>query len=148
MQYVLIIHEVAAYPAWKAVFDQAANIRKSAGEISYQLLRYDNDANNIVHFSQWSSLDNARRFFYQILSRNLRPVVNVIYEREPFAGANFDPENDFRLTFDLHLRSVARRIDEITAAKIMEVAVFHSEAATMAPYQLSLIHISEPTRPY
>ena len=63
MQHVLIIHEVDAYPAWKAVFDQAADIRKNAGEISYQLLRYDNDANNIVHFSKWSSLDNARRFF-------------------------------------------------------------------------------------
>lgn len=63
MQHVLIIHEVAAYPAWKAVFDQAANIRKSAGELSYQLLRYDDNANNIVHFSEWSSLDNARRFF-------------------------------------------------------------------------------------
>jgi len=62
MQYVLIIHEVESYPAWKAVFDQAAEIRKNAGEISYQLLRYDNDANNIVHFSQWSSLDNARQF--------------------------------------------------------------------------------------
>ena len=63
MQHVLIIHEVASYPAWKAVFDQAADIRKAAGELSYQLLRYDNDANNIVHFSMWSSLDNARRFF-------------------------------------------------------------------------------------
>lgn len=63
MQYVLIIHEVEAYPAWKAIFDQAADIRKQAGEISYQLLRYANDANNIVHFSQWSSLENARRFF-------------------------------------------------------------------------------------
>jgi len=63
MQYVLIIHEVESYPAWKAVFDQAAEIRKQAGEISYQLLRHDKDANNIVHFSQWSSLDNARRFF-------------------------------------------------------------------------------------
>jgi quinol monooxygenase YgiN len=63
MQYVLIIHEVEAYPAWKAVFDQAAEIRKQAGEISYQLLRYDNNANTIVHFSHWSSLDNARRFF-------------------------------------------------------------------------------------
>ncbi len=63
MQHVLIIHEVEAYPAWKAIFDQAADIRKRAGEISYQLLRYDNDANNIVHFSEWSSLDNARRFF-------------------------------------------------------------------------------------
>ena len=63
MQYVLIIHEVESYPAWKAIFDQAAEIRKSAGEISYQLLRYDDNANNIVHFSQWSSLDHARRFF-------------------------------------------------------------------------------------
>lgn len=63
MQYVLIIHEVAAYPAWKVIFDQAADIRKTAGEISYQLLRYDNDANNIVHFSGWTSLAHARRFF-------------------------------------------------------------------------------------
>ena len=63
MQYVLIIHEVDAYPAWKIFFDQAACIRKNAGEISYQLLRYDNAANTIVHFSEWSSLDNARRFF-------------------------------------------------------------------------------------
>jgi len=63
MQHVLIIHEVDAYPVWKAIFDQAANIRKEAGEISYRLLRYDDDANVIVHFSEWSSLDNARRFF-------------------------------------------------------------------------------------
>jgi quinol monooxygenase YgiN len=63
MQHVLIIHEVNAYQAWKAIFDGAADIRKNAGEISYQLLRYDNDANTIVHFSEWSSLDNARRFF-------------------------------------------------------------------------------------
>ncbi len=63
MPHVLIIHEVAAYPAWKAIFDQAAGIRKNAGEISYQLLRYDNDANTIVHFSAWSSLECARRFF-------------------------------------------------------------------------------------
>ncbi len=63
MHHVLIIHEVESYPAWKAIFDQAAGIRKAAGEISYQLLRYDTDANRIVHFSKWSSLDNARRFF-------------------------------------------------------------------------------------
>jgi quinol monooxygenase YgiN len=63
MPHVLIIHEVNDYAAWKVVFDQAAGIRKQAGEISYQLLRYDTDANNIVHFSEWTSLDNARRFF-------------------------------------------------------------------------------------
>lgn len=63
MPHVLIIHEVESYPAWKIVFDQAADIRKRAGEISYQLLRYDNNANRIVHFSEWFLLDNARRFF-------------------------------------------------------------------------------------
>lgn len=63
MEHVLIIHEVEAYPAWKAIFDQATEMRKQAGKISYQLLRYDNDANKIVHFSEWSSLDMARRFF-------------------------------------------------------------------------------------
>ena len=63
MPHVLIIHEVAAYPAWKLIFDQAAAMRKSAGEISFQLLRYDDDQNNIVHFSEWTSLDHARCFF-------------------------------------------------------------------------------------
>ncbi len=63
MQHVLIIHEVADYPAWKRVFDFAAGIRKEAGERSYQLLRYENDANRIVHFSAWTSIADARRFF-------------------------------------------------------------------------------------
>lgn len=63
MQHVLIIHEVEDYPVWKAIFDNAATIRKHAGEISYQLLRYDDVANKIVHFSAWTSLANARRFF-------------------------------------------------------------------------------------
>jgi quinol monooxygenase YgiN len=63
MFHVLIIHEVESYPAWKAIFDNAAGIRKAAGEQSYQLLRYDTDTNRIVHFSKWYSLANARRFF-------------------------------------------------------------------------------------
>ncbi len=63
MPYVLIIHEVQDYVVWKAIFDSAVGIRKTAGEVSYQLLKYDADANNVVHFSRWTSLDNARRFF-------------------------------------------------------------------------------------
>lgn len=63
MPHVLIIHEVESCQKWKSVFDQAEIFRKNAGEVSYQLLRHGNDANRIVHFSEWSSLDNARRFF-------------------------------------------------------------------------------------
>jgi len=63
MPHVLIVHEVAAYPAWKAIFDAAAGLRKAAGELRYQLLRYEDDANTVVHFSAWASLAQARRFF-------------------------------------------------------------------------------------
>ena len=63
MQHVLIIHEVADYPAWKKVFDNAAGIRRNAGERSYQVLKYQNDPNRIVQFSVWTSLEDAKRFF-------------------------------------------------------------------------------------
>jgi quinol monooxygenase YgiN len=63
MQYVLIIHEVENYAAWKKVFDNAANIRKEAGECSYQVLKYENEPNKIVHFSAWTSTADARAFF-------------------------------------------------------------------------------------
>ena len=63
MAHVLIIHEVADYQAWKKVFDSAASIRRDAGERSYQVLRYEDDANRIVHFSVWTSTADARRFF-------------------------------------------------------------------------------------
>lgn len=63
MKYVLIIHEVEDYKNWKKIFDNASNIRKEAGEISYQVLRYENEPNKIVHFSVWSSLQNAKNFF-------------------------------------------------------------------------------------
>jgi quinol monooxygenase YgiN len=63
MQYVLIIHEVADYNAWKSIFDRASDMRKAAGEQSYQVLSYQSDPNKIVHFSQWSSIEAARQFF-------------------------------------------------------------------------------------
>ena len=63
MQYVLIIHEVENYEAWKQVFDRAESIRKEAGERSYQVLKYDNEPNKIVHFSAWTSTTDARAFF-------------------------------------------------------------------------------------
>jgi quinol monooxygenase YgiN len=63
MQYVLIIHAVHDYSAWKQVFDAAAAIRKEAGEQSYQVLTYENDANKVVHFSKWESIAKAKAFF-------------------------------------------------------------------------------------
>jgi len=63
MDYVLIIHEVENYTAWKKIFDEAATIRKNAGEISYQVLKYPEEPNKIVHFSNWASISDAKSFF-------------------------------------------------------------------------------------
>jgi quinol monooxygenase YgiN len=63
MQYVLIIHEVEDYESWKNVFDEAADMRREAGERSYQVLKYEHDPNKVVHFSSWTSIDDAKRFF-------------------------------------------------------------------------------------
>ena len=63
MAYVLIIHEVADYVAWKKVFDNASTIRKEAGEISYQVLRYEKESDKIVHFSKWTAIEDAKVFF-------------------------------------------------------------------------------------
>ncbi|MBP6385798.1 MAG: antibiotic biosynthesis monooxygenase [Pseudarcicella sp.] len=63
MPHVLIIHEVEDYIAWKKVFDNAAGIRKEAGEIFYQVLKYEDNKNKIVHFSKWNSTENAKGFF-------------------------------------------------------------------------------------
>lgn len=61
--FVLIVHQVDDFVAWKAIFDGAADIRKAAGEISFQVLTSEADENRVIHFSRWRSLDGARRFF-------------------------------------------------------------------------------------
>ena len=55
--------------------------------------------------------ENSKRFFYQIFSKNLRPVVLIVYEREAYQS-KFD--DTIRITFDKNLRSKAfPAIDEL-----------------------------------
>jgi quinol monooxygenase YgiN len=77
MDYVLIIHEVEDYEAWKKVFDNATNIRKEAGERSYQVLKYENEPNKIVHFSAWTSTTDARKFFESPELVKIREIAGV-----------------------------------------------------------------------
>jgi quinol monooxygenase YgiN len=77
MPYVLIIHEVTDYPAWKQIFDDAAGIRKAAGERTYQVLKYEDHPNQVVHFSAWTSLSAARQFFESPELMNIRVAAGV-----------------------------------------------------------------------
>lgn len=63
MAWVLIVHEVAGYEAWKRVFDDAAQLRREAGERSFQVLRDEARPDHVVHFSKWTSTTDARAFF-------------------------------------------------------------------------------------
>lgn len=75
---VLIIHEVANYPAWKSVFDAASVMRQEAGERSYQVLKYAGDPLKIVHFSTWTSIQSARAFFESPQLVKIREHAGVI----------------------------------------------------------------------
>jgi quinol monooxygenase YgiN len=63
INYVLIIHAVQDYAAWKKIFDGVAAMRRDAGEQTYNVLRDVSDPNKIVHFSRWSSTAQAKAFF-------------------------------------------------------------------------------------
>jgi len=80
MATVLIIHEVADYGLWKQAFDDAAGLRRAAGEISFDLLAFDGAANKVVHFSEWTTLDAARGFFQSDQVAEIRRRAGV---REP-----------------------------------------------------------------
>lgn len=61
----------------------------------------------VDHFlPQTNTADNVRRFFYQVYTKRLRPVVTVIYEREAYISKLVDPGNDLRISLDKNLRSV------------------------------------------
>jgi SPX domain protein involved in polyphosphate accumulation len=53
------------------------------------------------------NVEDARRFLYHLRARRMRPVITVIYEREPYETIFFDQENDLRITLDKNLRAVA-----------------------------------------
>lgn len=77
MGYVLIIHEVNDFSEWKIGFDRAASLRKDAGELEYQVLQFENDANRVVHYSKWQSLEKAKEFFESDEVQKIREKLGV-----------------------------------------------------------------------
>lgn len=89
--YVLIIHEVDDYAVWKVIFDDAAALRKAAGESDYRLLAFETEERRVVHFSRWASLEAARTFFESAELVEIRRIPGVrapefIYLNEIEAG--------------------------------------------------------------
>ncbi len=51
--------------------------------------------------------DDAKRFFFHLHRKHMRPVVTVIYEREAYEDRFPNPQNNLRITLDKNLRAVA-----------------------------------------
>jgi SPX domain protein involved in polyphosphate accumulation len=65
-----------------------------------------------------AAVEDAQRFLYHLRARRMRPVITVIYEREPYEAIFFDKENDMRITLDKNLRAVAwPALDELFEEK-------------------------------
>jgi hypothetical protein len=95
----------------------------------------------IDKLSNMEGYQNSKRFFYQVFSKNLRPVVLVVYEREPYLS-KFD--KTVRITFDKNLRGEGypsvenlydgdRLVSALHNKFIMEVKFNHSFPGWLNP---------------
>ena len=62
MASMLIQHKVKDFAEWKKVFDSAAGLRSSNGELSAQIFRDASDPNSITTINKWNSLENDQKF--------------------------------------------------------------------------------------
>jgi heme-degrading monooxygenase HmoA len=81
--FVLItLHKVEDYAKWKTEFDSGMDMRKEAGEKSYQVFHIDDDSNNLAILFEWDNLDNARKFMESNKLREKMQKGGVIGEPE------------------------------------------------------------------
>jgi quinol monooxygenase YgiN len=59
---MLIQHKVKDFAEWKKVFDSAAGLRSSSGELSTQIFQDAGDPNSLTIINKWNSLENAQKF--------------------------------------------------------------------------------------
>ena len=62
MAYMYVRHSVKDYEAWKSVFDSVSDLRRGAGEKSYQILRSGNGSNELIALFEWDSVENAQSY--------------------------------------------------------------------------------------
>ncbi len=59
---VLVHHEVADYPVWKAMFDSALDFRHQHGERGCRIFHRAGNLNDLTLLFEWENLEQARDF--------------------------------------------------------------------------------------
>ena len=82
-------------------------IVKNRAQMTYtealELFRQDKHISDVLQDDP-KALENANRFFYYIGKMNLKPVVLVTYDREPYQS---NTDHTIRITLDKNLRSMS-----------------------------------------
>jgi quinol monooxygenase YgiN len=74
MVILVVHHRVADYDAWKQVFDEHEQVRRSHGELEHRIYRDLADANRVVVHNDFPSREEAQAFLddpslLQVMSR-------------------------------------------------------------------------------
>lgn len=80
MAYLTVKHKVKDYKAWKEVFDNFRDTRKSGGEKSYSIMSEENDPNRLHVFFEWDTEDRARTFMQSTELKDAMQKAGVIEE--------------------------------------------------------------------
>ena len=58
----LMNHKVKDFATWKKAFDDFAQVRRSAGELSYSVGRSLEEPNNVYVINEWKSTEDFQAF--------------------------------------------------------------------------------------
>ena len=94
---VLVHHEVADYPAWKAMFDSGLDFRHQLGERCCRIFRRAANPNDLTLIFEWDNLDKARTFL----------ASDELKARMKASGVKGEPRVEFLNELHTYRRSAA-----------------------------------------
>ena len=88
MANMMVQFQVKDFAAWKKVFDDGEQLRKSNGEVSHQIFHDSNDPSSVTTLFKWDSSENAQKFSQSSELRDAQmqagvlgmPTVHFLYE--------------------------------------------------------------------
>jgi hypothetical protein len=80
MPHVLVRHQVNDYEIWRQGFDAAGEMRKEAGELSFQLFNGSDNPLLVVGLFEWKSLERAKTFFEDLGLKEAMVAAGVVGE--------------------------------------------------------------------
>ena len=76
--WLMVVHEVADYGRWRAIFDSGYEARRIAGELQFEINTYPQQPNRIIAVFEWDSATRACAFLSDQALKNAMAAAGVI----------------------------------------------------------------------